>query len=266
MTSIHETKKEVKNKFMLIPIHKLIQRSNNRKSNIVKPSPKPTVLTSMSLLKYCTFVYDQGELGSCTANAFCTAYRVKAIIQNKYIGFVPSRLFFYYNERVIEDTVAEDAGADVVDGEAYVKTNGICSEALWPYNISRFDTQPPTTCFTQAKQHKIKTFQVLPQTDLVISMQSHLNNKEPLLIAIAVYDSFMSESVSTTGVVPLPDVNTETCQGGHEMCVLGYDNKKQAFQVMNSWGTSWGQHGTCWIPYTYFQDPSLCFEVTLFSL
>jgi len=259
----------------LLPVNHLIKRAQQQKARQQKaappppPPPKPPVIQpSTSLLKYCTFVYDQGDLGSCTANAFCTAYRVRCVVQNKYTGFAPSRLFFYYNERVMEGTVQEDAGADVVDGEAYVQTNGICSESLWPYNITQYATRPPASCFSAAPQHKIKSFQVLMQTGaaLVTAMQTQLNARQPLLIAIAVYDSFMSDSVASTGWVPVPDMVNETCQGGHELCVLGYDNGRQAFQVMNSWGVRWGIHGVCWIPYAYIKNPDLCFEVTLFTV
>jgi hypothetical protein len=264
----------------LLDHKKLIDRAQKRKqvaatvaATTNKASVIPPVInkvvTKYSLENYITFpVYDQGDLGSCTANAFCTAFRMRSQIQNKYKDFVPSRLFFYYNERAVEGDIPDDAGADVVDGELYVQLHGICSEELWPYNAAKFAVQPPPTCFSQARQYRISRFQTLLQvgSHLVAAMKQQLLANEPLLIAVALFDSFMNPSVTATGLVVMPDQNKEMLQGGHEMCVVGFDDLTQRFTVMNSWGSGWGRNGRCFMPYSYFADPNLCYEVTFFSL
>jgi C1A family cysteine protease len=246
--------------------------NSNAPNNVVKPlptPPQPKPIAQFSLEKYISFpVYDQGQLGSCTANAFCAAFRIRSTVQKKFTGFIPSRLFFYYNERQIEGTTREDAGADVIDGELFVQQQGICSEALWPYIIPKFAVQPPPTCYAQAKQYCIKTFLTLLQEGpaLVQAMKQQLLANEPLLIAVALYDSFESDSTAKTGIVSMPNKANESCLGGHEMCVIGFDDAKQQFLVLNSWGPRWGSRGRCYMPYAYFQDPNLCFEVSFFSL
>lgn len=260
-----------------LEIHHLKRRAQKRRQTVgVSITNQKPVIPSVtkqpakySLENNITFqAYDQGDLGSCTANAFCAAFRMRSQIQNKYKGFIPSRLFFYYNERVMEGTVTEDAGADVVDGEEYCKQYGICSEQSWPYVESKFAVAPPSTCYSQARQYRIAKYQTLLQqgSALVQAMKAQLVANEPLLIAIAIFDSFESDSVAMTGMVPMPDQNAEELLGGHELCVVGYDDAKQRFLVLNSWGTGWGQKGKCWIPYAYFADPNLCYEVTWFSL
>jgi C1A family cysteine protease len=102
--------------------------------------------------------------------------------------------------------------------------------------------------------------------DLVTSMKNLLLSKQPIMIAIAVYDSFMTDAVAITGMVPMPDLTIENCQGGHELCVVGYDDGKQAFLVLNSWGSGWGLKGNCYIPYAYIANGDLCFEVTYFTI
>ena len=49
--------------------------------------------------------------------------------------FVPSALFIYYNERVIERTVSTDSGAQIRDADKDVAKQGVCPEPDWPYDI-----------------------------------------------------------------------------------------------------------------------------------
>src|SRR5437763_15243788 len=92
----------------------------------------------IDLRKQCPPVYDQGQLGSCTANAIGGAIEFDQIKQNLSPIFVPSRLFIYYNERSMEGTVNSDSGAQIRDGMKSVGTVGVCPEDMWPYNITKF--------------------------------------------------------------------------------------------------------------------------------
>src|SRR4051812_30846987 len=79
----------------------------------------------------CPNVYDQGDLGSCTANAIGGAIEFEQLKQ-KLKAFVPSRLFIYYNERVLEHTVESDSGAQIRDGMKVVAKLGAPPEPDWP--------------------------------------------------------------------------------------------------------------------------------------
>ena len=79
----------------------------------------------------------------------------------------------------------------------------------------------------------------------------------PVAFGITVYDSFMSDEVAETGYVPMPDVTTETVQGGHAIMAVGYDDSKNALLMRNSWGTSWGLAGYFYLPYDYATNPNL---------
>jgi len=239
---------------------------NKKKEVIVKPvNVVPSVL---SLDSYRSgFIYDQGPLGSCTANAFCLAKKMQNKIANKNVNFLPSRLFFYYQERVIIDTVNEDSGANVIDGLMYTQSNGICSEALWPYVISKFTVKPPPECDVEALKYKISNYSVIPiDKNLLTNIKNAIISKKPVLIAVAVYSSFETITVAKTGMVPVPNVGRERLLGGHEMCLIGYDDTKKLFTVANSWGSGWGVRGLCYIPYTYLSNPNLAFEFTIFSV
>src|SRR5208282_3731577 len=103
----------------------------------------------VDLCPQCPPVYDQGQLGSCTANAIAAAIQFDRLKQ-KLADFVPARLFIYYNERVMEHTVASDSGAQIRDGIKSVGAQGDCPETEWPYNIAKFKTKPAASSYKDA--------------------------------------------------------------------------------------------------------------------
>lgn len=215
--------------------------------------PSENLPSSFSLKDKCAEVYDQGQIGSCTANAFCGAYRMLMS------GFIPSRLFFYYYERLLETHgKITDSGGDVVDGESYVQKYGICSETTWPYNVAKVNKKPPSRCSQEAVSHKIASHGVIEYSDI----NSALVQGNPVLLAIQVYESFENP---TDGVIPIPDTSTEKLLGGHELVIVGYDDDKSLYTVLNSWGSSWGDGGFCYIPYDYINSP-LCVELSIFAV
>src|SRR5882757_302957 len=104
-------------------------------------APRPLLRklpAKVDLTKFCPSVYDQGQLGSCTANAIGAAFEYGLQKQDKAQVFMPSRLFIYYNERVIENSVNSDSGAMIRDGIKSVNKQGVCPEELLPYNPREF--------------------------------------------------------------------------------------------------------------------------------
>jgi C1A family cysteine protease len=106
----------------------------------------------VDLRSQCPAVYDQGESGSCTGNAIAGAMEFDLLKQKQETDFVPSRLFIYYNERVIEGTVNDDADAMIRDGIKSVAEQGACNENEWPYDTNQFSAKPSDQCYTDAKQ------------------------------------------------------------------------------------------------------------------
>ena len=207
------------------------------------------LLKQVDLRRFLPTVYDQGELGSCTANALAGA------VQFDLPKLDPSRLFIYYNERVLENDIPDDAGASLSDGVKTLTHYGVCPETDWPYDISKFATKPPPIAYTHASLHHAhKAFNV--NNDLH-SMKSCLCSGFPFVVGISIYSSFEDEEVAKTGVVQMPDQTTEECLGGHAVLVVGYDDQTQRFSVRNSWGTSWGNDGYFTLPYAYLLDSSL---------
>lgn len=210
---------------------------------------------SVDLRPSCPAVYDQGDLGSCTANAWAFSYQFDEMKQQNKQVFAPSRIFIYYNERVLEGTTKEDDGAQVISGLETLKNVGACSESLCPYNIKKFAKKPAAKCYKQALQNKAIEGMSVQQN--LTALQQTLAEGLPIVFGIVVYDSFESDSVASTGIVPLPDVKNEKELGGHCIAIVGYDNAKEWFICRNSWGYSWGMNGYFYLPYAFALDKDL---------
>jgi C1A family cysteine protease len=207
----------------------------------------------------CPPVYDQGSLGSCTANAVAAVVEFD-LKRQKLRDLPPSRLFEYYNTRALEGTVDVDAGAMLRNAIKVVVRTGECQEKTWPYEIPKFAVRPDDRCYEEAARHRAVSYRRL-SNDLGV-MKGCLAEGFPFVFGVAVYDSFLTEAVETTGNVPLP-LSGERGPGpdggpaGHAMVAVGYDDTTGRFRIRNSWGTSWGDRGYGTIPYAYLTDSGL---------
>ena len=206
----------------------------------------------VDLRPQCPPVVDQGNLGSCTANAIGNAHRFAQKKQGSKADFLPSRLFIYYNERAMEGTIGIDAGAEIRDGIKSIALQGVCPETSWPYVISKFTTKPDTKCYAEALNYQALLYQKVPQT--LDAMRGALAAGLPFVLGFSVYESFESDIVERTGQMPMPKL-TEQLLGGHAVLVVGYDMVKKVFIVMNSWSTSWGDKGYFYMPMDFATNP-----------
>ncbi len=206
----------------------------------------------VDLRRECSAVEDQGQLGSCTANALAGA--LEFLENQEKTAFVDkSRLFIYYNERAIEHKVSSDSGAMIRDGIKTLATFGCCSETLWPYNILTFTNKPTAKCYTQAKDHKINSYHRICSLD---EMKACLASGFPFVFGFTVYESFESQTVAKTGKVNMPK-SSERAIGGHAVMAVGYNEKQKRFIVRNSWGPNWGIDGYFTMPYAYLDSRNL---------
>lgn len=213
----------------------------------------PAVLPSaIDLRKLCPPVENQGDLGSCTGNAL--AGSLEFLEKKDNVRFTDlSRLFIYYNERVIEHSVKSDSGAMIRDGIKTLKNQGVCSERKWPYVISKFAVKPGPVCYKDGLDHQIISYQRLLTVD---QMRACLAEGFPFVFGFTVYESFETQQVARTGIVKLPK-SDERVVGGHAVVAVGYNDSKKRFIVRNSWGTDWGMKGYFTMPYAYLADRNL---------
>jgi C1A family cysteine protease len=213
-----------------------------------------TLPPRVDLRPQCPPVYDQGQLGSCTANSIGAAVEFEQMKQKLADVFVPSRLFIYYNERAMERTVDSDSGAQIRDGIKSVAKQGACPESEWPYLIARFKTRPRKSCYVEALRHRVVLYQRLIPT--LNQLRGCLATGYPFVFGFTVYEGFESPKVAKTGHAPMPKPD-ERALGGHAVMAVGYDDPKQWFLLRNSWGPEWGMKGYFTLPYTYVTGSEL---------
>src|SRR6266849_1294466 len=210
------------------------------------------ISSSVDLRGQCPDVYDQGRIGSCTANAIAGALEFEMIKQGMK-AYTPSRLFIYYNERAMEGTICSDAGAYIRDGIKSVASQGDCPESEWSYDDTPADPitgcfppgakavmQPAQSCYDDAIHHKALNYQSIAQN--LAYMKGCIFSGYPFVFGFAVYESFESDEVTQTGNVPMPGP-AERQIGGHAVLAVGYDDDEGMFICRNSWGSAWGDAG-----------------------
>jgi C1A family cysteine protease len=225
------------------------------RDHLLAVAPAKTLPRSTSLRSKMPPVYDQGQLGSCTANSIGAILEFNELKQRERDAAVPSRLFIYYNERVMEGTVDQDAGAEIRDGIKSVAQLGAPPETLWPYDISKFAKKPTKKAYTAAKKHEALRYAHVTQDQL--ALQNVLAEGYPIAFGFTVYESFETD-VGRDGIMPMPRPSEATL-GGHAVVAIGYKPIKNQlyFECRNSWGTSWGDHGHFWMPSAYITSRHL---------
>jgi len=245
----------------------------NLKSDVRNDNPQHEFVVSRDLEKIVDLrndmpkVYDQGTLGSCTANALGAAFEANQMAnripfsvmgcftkEKEIQPFMPSRLFLYYNERVLGGNIPYDSGAALEDGVMSLYKDGVCPEVDWPYVESKFKTRPPKSIYRKAKRTRIGNYKKIPQT--LPQLRACLANGYSISFGMQIFESFESDLVASSGIVSYPRPSEE-CYGGHAVLLCGYNDYLNMFTVRNSWGEDWGDKGYFYMPYDYVLS-SLC--------
>lgn len=199
-------------------------------------------------------VYDQGAAGSCVGNSVAAAVQFTRRRANAVPDFTPSRLYIYYNARLLEGATGFDGGAQIRDGIKGVVHYGAPSEDAWAYDTDQVLTAPSTDAYDAGKLDLLLGYQRVNPT--VDDLRHVLARNEPFVFGFSVYESFEGPEVAGTGQLTLPTPG-EALVGGHAVLGSGYDDSARVFIVRNSWGNGWGMQGYFTMPYAYLNDPDL---------
>ena len=195
-------------------------------------------------------ILNQLTIGSCVANGLSLAisYINKDIIL--------SRLYLYFNSRAVAHlSLDDDTGVSIRDSCIAISKYGICSEATWMYDITKFANLPPLVAYN--KQITLNNYIYLAVSQDLNSIKKCINEKYPIVFGFNVYDNFFTPQVANTGIVSLPDLNKNVLQGSHCVVLVGYDDNTNLFECANSWGTGWGNSGYFYLPYNYVTNSNL---------
>ncbi len=202
----------------------------------------------IDLRSKCPPVVDQGQIGSCTGNALAGALGyLQGLAEKSFQAY--SRLFIYYFERLMEGDPGQDGGAQIRDGVKVLHQRGSCFESEWPYKKAGLFRRPINAACRDALPHVIKQYLRVDHSALD-NVKAALAEGHPIVFGFTVYESFESDAVAKTGIMPMPQPH-ESVVGGHAVLAVGYDDEKQHLIVRNSWGATWGDKGYFYMPYAY---------------
>jgi C1A family cysteine protease len=204
-------------------------------------------------------VFNQLQLGACTANATNAAFEYDAHLDGKKTGRL-SRLWTYYQERKLEGTLGQgDTGAYGYDAFRAAAKVGIPAEADWPYKIATFEGPPPAKATKDAilHYHLQKTVHQVPQNQQAI--KAALSNRQTIAFGFAVFSSFEDDAQWEDGRMPIPARGEQTL-GGHEVLLVGYlEHEPQYALARNSWGADWQELGGYFLfPWRVLLAPNIC--------
>ena len=214
---------------------------------------------TVDLREWDSVIENQGQLGSCTGNAITNCYElmVKRARPQDFVEL--SRLFVYYNARSYDKYTDYDWGATIRDGLRGVSDYGVCSETLWPYDITKYNVRPNEACYVDAVPRRIPRYIRLQNIDEMISA---INAEHPVVCGMTIFESFMN--LNENNAVVTTTVTGDYSVGSHAVAIIGYRQNERLFIAKNSFGAAWGARGYFYIPYDYVRD--YAFESWIFDI
>lgn len=194
-------------------------------------------------------VEDQGQVGSCVANAVVGAIEH----QHRKAGRVAvelSRMFVYFNGRQMRGTADRDSGMTTAEGLAAALAFGAPPEPSWPYDPKLLSKRPDDAVYAAARDNAPAEYARVTGTE---NVKRALAQGHPVVFLVSLPERCYAEA-GRTGVMPSPTASevTASWNAGHSMLLAGYDLDAGQFLVRNSWGPGWGDKGYFRMPFDAF--------------
>lgn len=220
---------------------------------IYAPKKKRGISTSNIDLRKTGFfppIYNQGHTQSCIGAALAAVLEFERRKEQKRPDFDPSRLFIYYNTRIIEKDTEKDEGGELRNGMKSLQDYGAASEIAWPFVENKVLEKPSPVAYEEAKYSFIKKYMRIP-TELK-AVLAVLSRNMPIAFGISCFENFDTAKTAENGIIPMP---AGKHKGDHAMTIVGYNGTH--FICRNSWGSEWGDNGYCYIPTDYMMNDNL---------
>ena len=195
-------------------------------------------------------IYNQGDIGSCSSNAI--ANQIMAL-KNYDDNTYPSRLFQYYNSRLLEGNEKSDSGVTYRSCYKSLAKFGFCDEKLWEYDTTKYKNEPPKECYDKANTTLIKKYQSLIPS--IYAIEYALSQNKIVCFGAIIFDNF-NDYDKNDFIIPFPKGGQ---LGGHALAICSYDHTKRLFKIVNSWGIEWGDDGFAFMRYDHVIS-DYCFD------
>jgi C1A family cysteine protease len=194
-------------------------------------------------------VGNQGNEWICVP--FATAYGARSVEQYYRTG--ASSYSYSTNifspEYVYDLTKFSDCGSGtaITTTLDLMQNQGVPLWATLPYSdMNGCDASIATPFNGAAAAYKISSYGKLVNND-VTGIKTMLNNHHAVIASLALDNSFLN-----AGPGFIWSSYSGSGGAGHTLIIVGYDDSKNAYKVMSSWGTGWGDSGFSYIDYNFF--------------
>lgn len=148
------------------------------------------------------------------------------------------------------------APVTLVDTLNFLKRTGAVSLADFPTDVTQCNASVPPTLAGRAGAARLRAFERIRTERLtgfkrpvlaIDDIKGALAQRHPIVFIMALPRSFADYRSGVYQHLTLTNENR------HAMAIVGYDDRLQAFRVINSWAPSWGDQGYVWVGYDTFR-------------
>ncbi len=228
---------------------------------LARQAPEDGVKTELPLAvdlsPYCPEVRHQGHILSCVGwAAGYGALSIQRAILNRctdreVINRHAHSALFLYNQIKPADC---RQGSRISDAMQFLSTQGDCLAGQFDFDINDCSQQPDTVISQQARRFAIQDFMTLfgandSPDHKIERVKRAIARHKPVVIGMLVLRNFYQLKNAEYWH---PDLGNTSPAGGHALVVVGYDERREAFRLFNSWGKNWGDEGYIWVKYRDF--------------
>ncbi len=216
--------------------------------------------SSVDLTKWFPPIGNQGSYGTCVA--WAVGYNLRSFLNAKDGNFKPNSASQQYSPKDLFWSIPNSSKGKNCNGTNFepaldvLVSRGIASLSDVPYTgLSDCSDAPPSSWNNAAAKNKILNYRKINND--VKTVKSYLSQGRAVVIGSRLGDNFMIWDDHTP--ISSDTYNNPGMQHAyHAMILSGYDDSKNAFRVVNSWDTGWGDKGYIWVDYNFFVN-SFCF-------
>lgn len=193
----------------------------------------------------------QQQQNSCAA--WASAYAVKTYqekIEQRYTLVAQGKPYWshIFSPAFVYNQIHQgrDGGATLVDALNLLRERGALSWADMPYLPDNITQLPSEEQLLKARRFRIAYWRQVNVAD-ILEVKSQVQAGYPVMVGMLIDKGFYALQTGAW------EQFNGSPRSGHAVVVVGYDDAKKAFKVMNSWGPQWGEKGFGWVSYRHFR-------------